>query len=205
MGVYSKLATIQANLKCPKAQYNSFAKFNYRSCEDILEGLKPHLASAGCILTLSDNVVLTGERYYLQATARLVDCETGEEVSATALAHEADGKKGMDESQVTGTASSYARKYALNGMFLIDDTKDADTDEDTKRRQTDGGQKNNAAPPKNQAPPKNSAPKNQAPPDNPFPAEPPSPSQPQGSRGNGRINAEQRKALAASCAGRWGD
>ena len=122
-----KLINIQAKLKAPKGNYNSFGKYKYRSCEDILEAVKPLLAEEGCTLTLADEVVLIGERYYIKATATISD---GNEIHfVTALARESDEKKGMDSSQVTGTASSYARKYALNGLFLIDDTKDADTDE----------------------------------------------------------------------------
>ena len=123
----SKLQEIQHRLKAPKGQYNSFGKYRYRSCEDILEAVKPILNEVGCTLTLSDELVLIGDRYYIKATARLKGADTDEVV--TALAREDAEKKGMDGSQITGTASSYARKYALNGLFCIDDTKDADTDE----------------------------------------------------------------------------
>ena len=122
-----KLITIQKTLKAPKGNYNSFGKYKYRSCEDILEAVKPLLAEHGCLLTLSDDVHLIGDRYYIKATATFTDGDNS--VSVTALARESLDKKGMDDSQITGTASSYARKYALNGLFLIDDTKDADTDE----------------------------------------------------------------------------
>lgn len=122
-----KLTEIQHRLKAPKEQYNSFGKYKYRSCEDILEAVKPILHDVGCVLTLSDEIVLIGERYYIKATARLKGPDTDECV--TAYAREDFDKKGMDGSQITGTASSYARKYALNGLFCIDDTKDADTDE----------------------------------------------------------------------------
>ena len=121
------LQNIQAKLKAPKGQFNSFGKYKYRSCEDILEALKPLLIENKAELILSDDIVAVGDRYYVRATATL---KAGtESASSTGLAREADDKKGMDSSQVTGTASSYARKYALNGLFLIDDAKDADTDE----------------------------------------------------------------------------
>lgn len=128
MNVYEKLAAVQRELKAPKGQFNSFGKYKYRSCEDILEALKPVLGKHGCAVTLSDEVVQVGERFYIRATASIMDCESGERVFNTAFAREDADKKGMDGSQITGTASSYARKYALNGLFLIDDTKDADTD-----------------------------------------------------------------------------
>lgn len=128
MSVYEKLAAVQRELKAPKGQYNSFGKYKYRSCEDILEALKPVLGKHGCAVTLSDEVVQVGERFYIRATASIMDCESGERAFNTAFAREDADKKGMDGSQITGTASSYARKYALNGLFLIDDTKDADTD-----------------------------------------------------------------------------
>lgn len=121
------LQNVQAELKAPKGQYNSFGKYNYRSAEDILEAVKPLLKANGLVLTLSDDIVEVGGRVYVKATAKLTD--GNEVVEVTAFAREAEAKKGMDDSQVTGTASSYARKYALNGLFLIDDTKDADTDQ----------------------------------------------------------------------------
>lgn len=123
----SKLQEIQHKLKAPKGQYNNFGKYKYRSCEDILEAVKPILYEVGCTLTLTDTVELIGDRYYIKATAWLKGEDTDEVV--TAYAREAETKTGMDASQITGTASSYARKYALNGLFCIDDTKDADTDE----------------------------------------------------------------------------
>lgn len=128
MSVYEKLAAVQRELKAPKGQFNSFGKYKYRSCEDILEALKPVLGKHGCAVTLSDEVVQVGERFYIRATASIMDCESGGRAFNTAFAREDADKKGMDGSQITGTASSYARKYALNGLFLIDDTKDADTD-----------------------------------------------------------------------------
>ena len=123
-----RVGMAQAELKAPKNQYNSFGKYNYRSCEDILEAAKPICRKHGLVLLLTDKPVCIGERYYIEATARLYDTESDLFLEATASAREADTKKGMDDSQVTGTASSYARKYALNGLFNIDDTKDADTD-----------------------------------------------------------------------------
>lgn len=130
MGIFAKLQAVQAELKAPKGQYNSFGKYKYRSCEDILEAAKPVLAKHGAAIVISDQIVQVGERYYIKATARFYDAEKdGASVDNTAWAREPDDKKGMDPSQITGTASSYARKYALNGLLLIDDTKDADTDE----------------------------------------------------------------------------
>lgn len=122
-----ELIKIQSELKAPKGQYNSFGKYKYRSAEDILEAVKPLLAKNNCHLTLTDEVVMVGERYYVKATAILTNGE--DVINTTAYAREDLDKKGMDGSQITGTASSYARKYALNGLFCIDDTKDADTDE----------------------------------------------------------------------------
>ena len=124
-----KLMEIQTKIKAPKNLYNSFGKYKYRNAEGICEAVKPYLADMQCTLTLSDEIIEVGGRIYVKATATLRDIETSESVSATAMAREADEKKGMDESQITGTASSYARKYALNGLFLLDDTKDADSDE----------------------------------------------------------------------------
>lgn len=123
----ARLVAIQSELKAPKNQYNSFGKYKYRSCEDILEALKPLLAKYDVSLRLQDNIEQIGERYYVKAEAVLTDGV--DSLSATSLAREPSDKKGMDTSQITGTASSYARKYALNGLFLIDDTKDADTEE----------------------------------------------------------------------------
>lgn len=127
MKVHEKLMTVQANLKAPKGQYNSFGKYKYRSCEDILEAVKPLLNQAKLTLTVSDEVTVIGNRYYIKATATVTDIETGESHSVSALAREDETKKGMDLAQVTGSVSSYARKYALNGLFCIDDTKDSDS------------------------------------------------------------------------------
>ncbi|MTH45379.1 ERF family protein [Intestinirhabdus alba] len=122
---YARLAEIQEHLNAPKNQYNSFGKYKYRSCEDILEGVKPLLK--GMFLSISDEIVLIGDRYYVKATATITDGENSH--SASAMAREEENKKGMDSAQVTGATSSYARKYCLNGLFGIDDAKDADTDE----------------------------------------------------------------------------
>lgn len=126
-----KVGDIQHKLKAPKGQYNSFGKYNYRSCEDILEGVKPLLKKHNLALLIDDEIVQIGERYYVKATARITDGR--EFVSATAYAREPHTKKGMDESQITGATSSYARKYALNALLCIDDTKDADTMDSSKK------------------------------------------------------------------------
>lgn len=130
-----KVSSLQTELKAPKGQLNKFGGYRYRSCEDILEAAKPLLAKHKLVLTVSDDVVLIGDRFYVKATAQLMDVETGDAIGNTAYAREAAMKKGMDDSQVTGTASSYARKYALNGLLCIDDTKDADTDEYAQQQQ----------------------------------------------------------------------
>lgn len=129
MNIYEKLIKVQNELKAPKNQRNNFGGYNYRSCEDILEAVKPILKDNGLTLFLTDDIVNIGNRYYIVAIATLIDIETGEKLMTQANARESEIKKGMDDSQITGTASSYARKYCLNGLFLIDDTKDADTDE----------------------------------------------------------------------------
>lgn len=120
-----ELITIQSKLKAPKGQYNNFGKYKYRSCEDILEAIKPLLKETECVLTITDDIVLVGDRFYVKATVTLKN-NNGETVTTSAFAREEETKKGMDGSQVTGASSSYARKYALNGMFCIDDTKDSD-------------------------------------------------------------------------------
>lgn len=125
--VYLKLVEVQSKLKSPKSQFNKFGNYAYRNCEDILEALKPLLAEVKAVVNISDEVVLVGERYYIKATVKFIDAETGEFVEASAMAREEENKKGMDSSQLTGSTSSYARKYALNGLFAIDDTKDSDT------------------------------------------------------------------------------
>lgn len=128
MSIYETLSNIQVELKAPKNLYNSFGGYKYRNAESILEAAKPLCAKHGCTLTVSDEVILIGSRYYIKATATVQD-KDGNAASATALAREDETKKGMDGAQITGTASSYARKYALNGLFCIDDTKDPDSNE----------------------------------------------------------------------------
>lgn len=127
MEILATLSKIQGELKAPKGQFNSFGKYNYRSCEDILEAVKPLLTKYNACLTLTDEVVLCGDRCYIKSIATLYDSESGEQTQCSALAREPKQQTGMSDSQVTGTASSYARKYALNGLFCIDDAKDADT------------------------------------------------------------------------------
>jgi hypothetical protein len=122
--IYNKLMTIQGALKAPKGQYNSFGKYKYRSCEDILESVKPLLSAHDCALVITDDIMMIGDRIYVKATAKLIS--GSEQVESSAFAREESEKRGMDSSQVTGAASSYARKYALNGLFCIDDTKDSD-------------------------------------------------------------------------------
>ena len=122
-----KLMNIQQELKAPKGQYNSFGKYAYRSCEDILEAVKPLLKKEKVVLTISDELQYIGNRYYIKATATLIDTESDAIISNSAYAREEETKKGMDGSQITGASSSYARKYALNGLFGIDDNKDSDT------------------------------------------------------------------------------
>ena len=121
-----ELITIQSGLKCPKNQRNNFGGYNYRNCEDIMEAVKPLLKETGCTLTVTDEVLLIGTRFYVKATATLRN-SAGESETTTAFAREEESKKGMDASQITGASSSYARKYALNGLFCIDDVKDSDT------------------------------------------------------------------------------
>lgn len=126
MSIQEKLNKIQTTLVAPKGQFNKFGNYAYRSCEDILASLKPLLDFTKTTIKLSDQVIMIGTRYYVEATATLTDVETGEKESVTALAREEETKKGMDSSQITGSASSYARKYALNGLLGIDDVKDSD-------------------------------------------------------------------------------
>lgn len=131
MTLIDKLAAIQSQLHAPKNQKNTFGGYNYRSCEDILEAVKPLLD--GLVLTITDEVTDVGGRIYVKATARLTDGKDA--MTATAFAREAESRKGMDESQITGSTSSYARKYALNGLFLIDDNKDADSQDNSEQGQ----------------------------------------------------------------------
>lgn len=128
-----ELIIIQTRLNAPKNQRNKFGGFNYRSAEDILESLKPLLKETECFLNITDSIELVGDRYYIKATATITNKE-GVQVSSSAFAREELTKKGMDASQITGSTSSYARKYALNGLFAIDDNKDADTDEFKKQQ-----------------------------------------------------------------------
>lgn len=143
MKIRAKLAKIQQTLNVPKSNYNEFGKYKYRSCEDILEAVKPLLNENKTALLLNDELVLEGGRFYVKATATLIDTESEESISNTAYAREDEVKKGMDGSQITGACSSYARKYALNGLFLIDDVKDADTMDNR-----DGGEKKPETKPK---------------------------------------------------------
>ena len=130
--ITQKLLLIQSQLIAPKNQVNAFGKYKYRSCEDILEAVKPLLRELKAVLVIRDEVVLIGTRYYIKATATLVDEKNkDDQIETTAYAREPESKKGADESQITGAASSYARKYLLNGLFAIDDTKDADTKDNT--------------------------------------------------------------------------
>ena len=125
-----RLIEVQKELKAPKGNYNKFGNYKYRSAEDILKAVKPLLAEHNLLMTISDSVDCIGDRVYIVATATVIDAETGETVTTnTAYAREGENKKGMTTEQITGSCSSYARKYCLNGIFLIDDTKDADTDE----------------------------------------------------------------------------
>lgn len=127
MTIFEKLGAVQAALKAPKNQYNDYGKYKYRNCEDILEAVKPLCVENKCMIYLSDEICQTADRLYVKATAHFCDVETEKELVATAFAREEESKKGMDGSQVTGSSSSYARKYALNGLLCIDDTKDSDT------------------------------------------------------------------------------
>lgn len=144
ISIFSKLLSIQNELKAPKNQYNKFGKYNYRSCEDILEAIKPLCLKYGAVLLVDDYVKQVGERFYIKAKASLIDIETEQEIYACAYARESENKKGMDSAQVTGATSSYARKYALNGLFCIDDTKDVDTQEYQEKKQMNNNQSKNA-------------------------------------------------------------
>lgn len=143
---YKKLIKVQATLNAPKSQFNSFGKYHYRNCEDIMGALKPLLAAEGLFQHVSDEIVMIGDRHYVRATVTVTDGELS--VSNSALAREDRDKKGMDGAQVTGASSSYARKYALNGMWNIDDSKDADTNEfrDQQARQAKNEVKQQAKP-----------------------------------------------------------
>lgn len=135
MNISEKLFTIQQNVKATKSEYNSFGKYSYRSAEGIIESIKPVLAATQTYIILSDEMKEVGSRIYVEATATLFDIESEASISTKAFARESEEKKGMDESQITGAASSYARKYALSGLLLLDDNKDADSDEYTAKTQ----------------------------------------------------------------------
>lgn len=136
MGINEKLLSVQAELKCNKSQYNAFGKYYYRNAEDILEAVKPLLAKVKATITINDEIVNIANRFYVKATAKIIDIESGEVVETNAYAREPENKKGLDESQITGSTSSYARKYALNGLLLIDDTKDSDYAPDSNSKPT---------------------------------------------------------------------
>lgn len=149
MNIYEKLLAIQTELKAPKSQYNAFGKYNYRNCEDILEAVKPICQKYKAVLFLTDDIIYIEGRHYVKATATLIDCEKPNEmVFVSANAREEEDKKGMDGSQVTGASSSYARKYALNGLFDIDDTKDSDTTNTGDKTAKEKPTESNAQPPK---------------------------------------------------------
>lgn len=141
--VLKKLFEIQQELKVPKNQRNTFGNYNFRNCEDIMEASKPICKKYNCLLTCSDEIIYVGERYYIRATATLFDLDSNENISACAVAREEESKKGMDASQITGASSSYARKYALNGLLQLDDNKDADTTEYQKQQNSNTVKKNN--------------------------------------------------------------
>lgn len=136
MGLIEKLSGIQKEMKVPKNLYNKFGDYNYRNAESIFEAFKPLESKYKVSLVVSDDVVPVGERIYIKSIARLMDCESQDFITATAFARETPSKKGMDDAQITGSASSYARKYALNGLFLLDDTKDPDTNENHTENNT---------------------------------------------------------------------
>lgn len=133
--IFEKLSKVQADLNAPKSRHNKFGNYDYRSCEDILQAVKPLLAANGLVLILNDEIIERAGRFYVESTATIYEMETLETLRATAYARESESKSGMDAAQITGAASSYARKYALNALFNIDDTKDADTDEFTQESQ----------------------------------------------------------------------
>ena len=151
MNIREKLAAIQSELKAPKNLYNSFGKYSYRNAEGICEAFKPYGKKYGLSLVLSDDVVEIGGRVYVMATATLYDTESPDSIGVSAYAREAETKKGMDDSQVTGATSSYARKYALNGLFLLDDTKDPDTDEYRQQEEKEKAEGKSAGYPSDEA------------------------------------------------------
>lgn len=137
LNIYHKLNIIQVKLNAPKSQINSFSNYNYRNCEDILQALKPLLKELKCVILLSDKITFINDRFYLEATAKIIDCETKEDISAIAYAREIEDKKKFDASQLTGSASSYARKYALSGLLAIDDIKDSDNQDNSSKDNKD--------------------------------------------------------------------
>lgn len=139
--IRQKLHYVQQNLKAPKGQYNKFGKYNYRSCEDILEAVKPLLIKLEVVLKIDDEIILIGDRYYVKSTVLFCDINNLDIMSSQAFAREPLVRKGMDDSQITGTAGSYARKYALNGLFAIDDNKDADAQLNGKNGDADSDKK----------------------------------------------------------------
>lgn len=140
MAIYEKLLNIQSELKAPKNQTNNFGRYNYRSCEDILEAVKPILKKEKCVVIVNDEIEHVDNRFYVKATVSLVDVESGEIIASSAYAREEENKKGMDSSQVTGASSSYARKCALNGLFAIDDTKDSDVTNSREENESSASQ-----------------------------------------------------------------
>lgn len=145
MSIFQKLSKVQNELRVGKTKYNSFSNFYYRSCEDIFDAIKPVLMKHNMSLYMYDNIVIIGSRYYVEATAVLIDNEDGSTLQAKAYARETETKKGNDESQITGSASSYARKYALNGLFLLDDAKDPDSDDNRNKDNHKTATPNNTA------------------------------------------------------------
>lgn len=150
--IYAKLAEIQAELFVPKGNYNGFGNYNYRNCEDILQTVKPICKDKGCALFITNDLEMIGERYYVKAEVTLVELETGEQIKSVAHAREVDAQKGMDGSQITGAASSYARKYALAGLFCIDNERDADATNTNGKDAKKASNKDNKASNKNDAP-----------------------------------------------------
>lgn len=149
MNLVEKLNRIQCEMKAPKDLYNSFGKYKYRNAEGIFEAFKPYADKYKVILIVTDNIISENDRFYVKASATLMDTESDQSITVSALAREDEVKKGMDGSQITGTASSYARKYAMNGLFLLDDTKDADTDEykaETSAKASNGNKGTNTSP-----------------------------------------------------------
>ena len=137
LSITAKLASIQASMEVPKNLHNDYGNYYYRNAESILKAVKPYLTSLGLYLTLNDSIEQVGDRYYVKATAILTDIESDQSVEVSAYARESEKRSGMDDSQLTGSTSSYARKYALNGLFLLDDTKDADTNEYHDQQKTE--------------------------------------------------------------------